>query len=156
MVKIENIYLDTSLLIGVALSLMDSKNDDTRIVKFLGKHKSEITAYTSFLSLAELAKTIKTDRRFRKFWSNDKSIVAFIDTVIKTTNLIIIENEKAIIRKEIIDFVLLHQEVSDCLHVGLAKLNNLWFITHDDKIGKIKPLYENIMTDTKLMKQFDD
>lgn len=42
----------------------------------------------------------------------------------------------------------------DCLHVAIAKTNNLLFVTHEGKIGVLKEFYENITTFNHLSKMF--
>ena len=42
------------------------------------------------------------------------------------------------------------------IHVCIAEHEDLWFVTHDNKLGEIKQLYGKITTDTHLLKLFKD
>ena len=45
---------------------------------------------------------------------------------------------------DIINYTYLCGDLKDAIHVEIAKSNKLSFITKDDKVGRIKPLYPEI------------
>ena len=161
--KPEQIYIDNNLLIRWFIHKFNRKKYKSmpEIIKFLNEHP-EIKKYISLLSVAELVHTLKYGEDFQKFNLNLKYIEKLLSELQNIINLDIIMKEKrngveidgVIISKDLIKLIDKHRHLIDCMHLDIAKSHDLSFVTHEAKMGELKPLYENIMTDDKLMKQF--
>lgn len=158
----EKIYLDNSLLIRWFLWKLNPRRyrSEPEIVKFLAQSQG-MQIYISIISLAELVHTLKYSRDFQRFRMTLPWLRTLLEELQRILGFLIIERERIggvdiggiVITPAIVRFLDVHPELMDCLHVDIARRNDLWFITHDDNVGKLKPLYENIMTDNKLIRQ---
>ncbi len=161
--KPDKIYIDNMFLVRWFLHKFYpiKYKKEPAIIKFLSDDE-EMEKYISVISIAELVKTLKYDDKFKKF----KLKFQFIeDLIIELQNMIgfdviLKENIKGvkidgvIISKNIKNFAYVHPHLIDCIHVDISKSHELYFITDEKKMGKLKGLYENIMTENKLRKQF--
>lgn len=128
----------------------------------LSEHK-EIEKFISLFSIAELVHTLKYGKSFRKFKINFKTIESLIEELQGIVGFDIILKDKIkgvklngiVVSGDIIKFLDEHNHILDCIHVDVAKSHDLFFITYEKKIGRIKDLYKKIMTENKLMKQFN-
>ena len=157
----EKIYIDNNLLIRWFVHKFNRKKYRSmpEIIKFFNEHP-EISKYASILSVAELVHTLKYGKDFQRFRLNLKHIEELLSELQNTINLDIILKEKrdgveidgVIITRDLIKMIDRHHHLIDCMHLDIAKSHDLFFVTHEAKMGELKPLYENIMTDEKLMK----
>lgn len=135
--------------------------EEPEIIRFLSENK-EIEIYISLISIAELVHTLKYHEEFQRYkislgWIKEliqefQNIVGF--NIIINERINNIEIGGIIIIPEILEFLDKHNGLADCIHVDIAKRNDLCFITYEKKIGRLKEFYDNIITESKLMKQF--
>lgn len=105
---------------------------------------------------------MKYDELFRKFKLKLSHIRSLIEELQAICRFKIILNEKingvkvegVVVSSDIIQFLDKHEHIVDCIHIDLAKSHELCFVTAENKIGKIKALYKDIVTENKLMKQY--
>lgn len=160
---VKQIYIDTSLLHGWFARLMrGEKEGNTEIVKFLIDQK-EIKKFISIFTIAELVESLLFhEKRIRDYMKKKEVIESFAEILIETTGIRILELEKRdehkgiFISPKIVEYTALCGSVKDAIHVVIAEHEDLWLITHDNKIGKIKPLYNRIITDKHLLKLFEN
>jgi len=163
------IYLDTNLLIGAIKEMLEKKDvTNVGVVKFLSEN-SNIESFISTLSVAEIVKVFRHDNEFKKYKLNFKRIISLIESLQNMMRFKLISNMKLtdekglpigdspngiVITKDIIRYADIHHEHIDCMHVDLAKTNELTFVTQEDRLGKLKDEYENIMTFNKLSRNY--
>ena len=151
--KPDKIYIDTMFLVRWFLFRFRKRKYDElpRMIEFLREHE-EIEKHISVISVAEFVKVLKYNKEFRRY----KLTISYIKELIKKLqnfiDLEILKDQR--ISHQIVKYVESHPELIDCIHLDIAKSNELCFITDEKKIGKLKNLYKNIMTENKLMKQF--
>lgn len=160
---IKQIYIDTSLLLEWFSRLMrgESSRDEPRIIKFLREQK-EIKKFISIFTIAELVEDLLFhEKRIRDYMKRKEVIESFANILMQTTDIKIIEYERQdehagiFISPDIVKYTAACGSVKDAIHVCIAEHEALWLVTHDDKFGRIKPSYENILTDTHLLKLFE-
>src|SRR3989338_4797801 len=159
--KPTDLYVDTSLIYEWCRRLMaDEKCEDTYFVAFMINH-TEIRYFTSLIAIAELArKLLFEEKRVRDYKKNINTIWFVVSAFQESTGLRIIEHEKtgdaplSFTDPDIIELVARLEDVNDSLHVCIAKHESLTLVTHEDKFGRIKEFYPNIMTDRHLFKLF--
>ena len=157
------IYIDNNLLIRWFLHRFYPRKHkrEPQIIRFLSEHK-EIKKYISLISVAELVHTLKYGKEFQNFKLDLNYIRVLIEELQNIVGFDIIQKQKVngmeingiVISGDVVKFVNVHEHLIDCMHIDIAKSHELFFITHEKKIGQLKKLYENIMTDDKLLKQF--
>lgn len=155
------IYLDNMFLVQWALYKFFPRKHkrQPRIIEFLSHHK-QIEKYISLVSIAELTRTLKYGDEFRKMKLDLKRIIQLIEEMQNIAGLKILlkdtfNNAKLngiVISYEIIKFIDKH--IIDCIHIDIAKSHELFFISNEKKIGRVKDIYKHVMTENKLMKQF--
>lgn len=158
--KIDKIYLDTNLLIGWfkwILKKKKRKGDEPKITKFLSEHE-EISTFISSFSVIEIVGVISNDYKkpdgTPKYTLND--IKSFIENLNKYLKITVLE-EKRIVSlpiKKLIGISRRCRHLADSIHVYLAEKEDIWFITTEVKLGRLKPYYPKIMTEKRLIKQF--
>ncbi len=152
-------YFDTNLLVTSLIQLAENKKElTTEITNLLKEHKDLIKPHISTLTVAEIIEVLRTDSKFGKYHfeedENLKRISGLISKLIGVMNIKIIEDGIKI-NNDVIKFVHKHPEVIDCLHVILAKQNELTFITEEaERIGRLKIFYSKIMSYDKLKRQY--
>lgn len=166
----KKIYLDTNFLIGPIKSILENKDitKESEVVKFLNENKG-IESFVSILTVAEMVKILRHDNDFIKYNFSLKQIEGIFNTLHDIMGFKIIDNMKLkdaegnfiddtpngiVITKDVIKYASIHNHDMDCLHLDLAKSNELVFVTFEKKIGTLKELYGNIMTFNKLMKNY--
>ncbi|OGI14774.1 hypothetical protein A3K63_02775 [Candidatus Micrarchaeota archaeon RBG_16_49_10] len=122
------------------------------IIEFLRNH-GEIKKFISIVSMAEFIKVLLYDKDFINYKLTTSYANKLIQELQDVIELKVIHGEK--ISDDIVLYIERHPELIDCIHLDIAKSNELCFITDEKKIGKLKAVYGNIMTENKLMKQFD-
>lgn len=160
---IKQIYIDTSLLQEWFARLMrNERKEEPKILEFLRERK-EITKFISIFTIAELVENLLFhEKRIRDFMKRTQVIESFAELLMQTTGIKIIEFEKEdehtgiFVSPNIVKYTGICGSVKDAIHVCIAEHEDLWLITHDDKIGKLKPLYTKITTDTHLLKIFKE
>lgn len=160
--QIKRIYLDNSLLVGWFLVyLREAKNPiDPEIIQFLSKNK-EIEVFISHLSIAELMEHfLFHDNRIREHMRKPEMIFLFLEELRNVLNLKVITHigkngiEGNFVPKEMINFTILCKEPIDAIHAAIAKYEDLYFITHDSKLGILSKLYNKTITDKHFYKFF--
>lgn len=158
--KPEKVYIDTMFLIRWFLYILE-KRKIPRIIKFLNEQK-KIQKHISLISIAEAFKVLKHGNDYKKYNLQDDQIEGMLSSLQEYISLKVILRDEIegirlkgiVVSTDIIDFVKKHGEIRDCIHVDVAKSHNLYFLTDDRKIGRLKGLYKNIMTEKKFIKQF--
>ncbi len=158
------IYIDNNLLIRWFLHKLHKRKfkSEPQVIKFLIDHK-EIEKFISLISVAELVHTLRYGNDFQGFGLKLNYIRDLLAELQNALDLKIISEEKingvniegVIISKNIVNFVDKHHHIIDCMHIDLAKSHDLFFITHERELGVMKEFHEKIMTDDKLMKQYE-
>jgi len=171
---LKKIYLDTSLLIGCfvwlaeknyhkrpfPLSFFVHEKEKPYIMAFLSEQK-DVQKFISIASKAEIISVLKYDEKFRKYNFSDaeiESLISLLQTIIGFNIIIDMKIGETIIKGNLItDLVIEYTKkcghVLDCIHVDMARTNDLTFVTSENKLGKIKDLYERIMTENKYTSQ---
>lgn len=161
---IKQIYIDTSLLHEWFARLMRKERIELypEIILFLRKH-DEIKKFISIFTIAELVESLLFhEKRIREHMKKLELIEYFVNLLMETTGIKIIELEKKgghkgiFISPNIIKYTAVCGSVKDAIHLCVAEHEDLWLVTHDDKFGKLKPLYAKITTDTHLLKVFEE
>ncbi len=161
---IKQIYIDTSLLREWFARLMreEKTEKDPEIILFLREH-TEIKKFISIFTIAELVESLLIhEKKIHRYMKNIQLISSFAQLLIETTGIKIIELEKKdehkgiFISPNVIKYTGICGSVKDAIHVCIAEHEDLWLVTHDDKFGKLKPLYAKITTDTHLLKLFKE
>lgn len=157
------IYLDNTSLVRWFLRKFypDKHKQEPQIIRFLNEH-NEIETYVSILSIAELVHTLKHGEEFRKFNLGFEFIKKLIEelqniigfSIIKTVSISGTEIDGIIVSGNIIKYVFKHRHLADCIHLDIARQNDIWFVTYEKRMGELKEYYSNIMTEDKLMRQF--
>jgi len=157
------IYIDNSLLIRWFLSKFypESYNEVPQIIKFLST-KTEIKKYISLMSIAELVRTLKYGEKFERFGLSLRFIHSLIEEMQSVVGFDIILRDNVdgtelngiIISGDIIKLIDKHRHLIDCIHVDIAKSHDLTFVTYEKKIGRMKEIYDHILTENKLMKLY--
>ena len=160
--KPQKIYLDNSLLVRWFLRKLkpEKYEQEPQIIRFLSG-LTGVEKFISLISLAELINTLKHGDDFKRYNLTLPIIGALIEEmqstvgfkIITTENIRGTEVEGIIITPFVLRLIDIHGELADCLYVDIARRNSLSFITHESRIGRLKELYDNTMTDDKLMKQ---
>ena len=161
---IVQIYIDTSLLNEWFARLMrgEKPEKDPEIIRFLGAYK-DIEKFISIFTIAELVESLLFhEKRIRDHMKKMEIIESFAKLLMETTGLKIIELEKkdehkgVFISPQVVKYTSICGSVKDAIHVCIAQYEDLWLITHDNKFGRLKPLYEKILTDRNLLKLFKE
>ena len=161
---INQIYIDTSLLHEWFARLMRGEKQyyEPKIIAFLRKH-SEINKFISIFTIAELVESLLfREKGIHDHMKKLETINSFVQVFVETTGIKIIEFEKKDVHRgifispNIVKYTAECGEVKDAIHVCIAEHEDLALVTHDDKFGRIKPLYEKIVTDKHLMKLFKE
>jgi len=161
--EITQVYIDTSLLLEWFARLMreDKRDDEPRIIKFL-REQREIKKFISIFTIAELVEDLLFhEKRIKYHMKKIELIESFAKSLMETTAIRIIEMEKddehkgIFISPNIVKYTAICGSIKDAIHVCIAEHEDLWLVTHDDKIGKLKPSYKKITTDTHLLKLFE-
>lgn len=157
---IKQVYVDTNLVYEWFSRLMRSeKREEPKIIKFFCEHK-EIKKFVSIFTVAELIeKLLFKQDGIKEHMKNKEMVLSFLRSLMQMTGIQIIgfkeEDEGSIfVSSKIIEYTVICRSMKDAIHVSIAKQENLWFLTHDDEIGKLKPAYEKIITDTHLFRVF--
>lgn len=159
----DKIYLDNTSLVRWFLKRFYPKKykRDPQIIRFLNEHK-EIDTFVSILSVAELVHTLKHGEEFKKFGLKFDHIKGLIEElqniigfeIIQTVKINDTQIDGIVISGNIIKYVFKHRHLADCIHLDIARQNEIWFVTYEKRMGELKEYYENIMTEDKLMKQY--
>jgi hypothetical protein len=160
--EIKQVYLDTNLLREWFARLMRKETrEDPRIIKFLREH-DEIKKFVSIFTIAELVESLLFhETRIRDHMKEVKVIGSFAQVLMETTGIKVIELEKEddhrgiFVSPNVVKYTGICGSLKDAIHVCIAEHEDLWLITHDDKIGKLNSIYRKITTDTHLMKLFE-
>jgi len=172
------VYLDTCLLIGCfkwlleknyqhqfiekILLLVKREKEQPFIITFLKEHKN-IEKFISLVSVAEIISVLKYNKDFRHYkltLGEINNLLVVLMTMIGFEIIVEIEIDGKKIKGNLItrainNYIDKHEHVLDCIHVDIAKTNDLLFITNEDKFGLLKDLDCHIMTFNKLVKQFE-
>lgn len=144
----QRIYLDTNQLYGWFENQLNRKKPESKIVEFLTEKFENAEKFISMYTIAELLVNLKNAYPDRNL-SADK--IAWLLILLKeATNLKIIEESK--LTKEVIDFADLCNDHNDAVHIQIAKNQGLTFVTKDDKVGKVKSAYPNVISIRKLFR----
>jgi hypothetical protein len=164
MVNVDKVYIDTDLLVGWFLSkFYPKKHKEPLIVKFLSEYRNKIKSYISMISIAEIMGLLIHDSKFKDLKLKSDFIEKLISELQTIIGFNVIFSKARVFEQEIIclqitdkviEYIAVHPHLVDCIHLDIAKSNDLFFVSHEDKIGKLKDLYPKIMTDKKLEKQF--
>lgn len=146
----QRIYLDTNQLYGWFENQLNRKKPESGIVKFLGEKCKDMEKLISVYSVAELLVNLKRDFQNRDLTAKK---LEYLFVILKDIIGIKIILESKITR-EIIGFADLCNDHNDAVHIQIAKNQDLTLVTKDEKIGRVKPAYPNVMSIGKLMKQF--
>jgi len=159
------IYLDNTSLVRWFLKRFhpEKHKQEPQIIKFLNEHKREIKSFVSTISIAELVHTLRHGEAFEKFNLNFNYIKELIGELQDIIGFDIIQTEKidgteidgVIVSNYVVKYVFKHKHLTDCIHVDIARQHELTFVTYETAIGELKEYYDNIMTEEKLMKQFN-
>lgn len=159
----ERVYIDNSLLVRWFLWKFNPHKypREPQVIRFLASLE-RVEKYISLISVAELVHTLRYGDDFSGYRLTLRRIEELIQELQGVLGFVLIEQEKVqdtdvggiIITRDVVRFIDKHKELADCLHVDIAKRNQLCFVTYEKKIGVLKELYDNIMTENKLMKQF--
>jgi hypothetical protein len=160
--KPDRIYIDNSLLVRWFLHLLypDRYADMPQIIKFLTEEK-EMQKFISLISVAELIHTLKYGKDFAGKNLSMGAIMAMIDDLQNIMGFKVILRDKVgetqlngvIVSTDILEFLDKHNHIIDCIHVDIAKHHDLFFVTYEGKIGRMREFYDKIMTEKKLLKQ---
>ncbi len=160
------IYLDNTSLVRLFLKRFypEKHKQEPRIIRFLNENKREIKSFVSTISIAELVHTLKHGEDFKKFNLNFNYIKELIGELQDIIGFDIIQTEKmkdgteidgVIVSNHVVEYVFKHKHLPDCIHVDIARQHELTFVTYEKAMGELKEYYDNIMTEEKLMKQFN-
>jgi len=156
----------SNLLIGWFRYILEKrkKTGEPKILEFLNNNP-EIKRYISSISIAEIIEVLRS-KDFKSYRLEKPYILDLIDALRNSLNLIIIEEFEEKGRKQlkniildsknIVNFTFLCGEVVDAIHIEICRSNNLYFITRDEGIGRVKEEYPRIMGLKHLIKQFSD
>ena len=150
------VYLDTCVVEPWFKNMIQSKKDDKNqtetpeIIQFLIAHP-EIEKYISYFTIAELVEILmfKTDK-VRDHMKRLEIIGAFVEAFQRTIpnlRIIVLEESKngekglLIPIPELLKYTALIGEVKDAIHVCIAKHEDIFIVTKDDKIGKVQSVY---------------
>lgn len=164
------VYLDTCVILPWFQNIIIGKKDNKgqietpRIIQFLIDH-SEIEKYVSAFTVAELVKELmfKTDR-VKPHMKRLEYVQSFIETFQLTIpNLNIIELEESkngdkgilIPVPDLIKYTSLIGDVPDAIHVCIAKHEDIYMVTKDDKVGRVQSVYPKIIGMIGFAKAFD-
>ncbi len=160
--KPDKVYVDNSLLVRWFLHrLYPNRYSDTpQIIKFLTKEKG-MQKFISLISVAELVHTLKYGKDFAGKNLTIGAIKALIDELQNIMGFEIILRDKigeaqlngVVVSTDILEFLDKHQHIIDCIHVDIAKQHDLFFVTYEGKIGRMRKFYDKTMTENKLLKQ---
>ncbi len=161
---LKRVYLDTSVILPFFENLMKNKTETTGFIEFLIRHP-EIEKWISSFTIAELVEHLfyKTPE-VKQFMKNLKNIEAFVKTfqqMVPNLNIILLEESKKgnkgliIAVPQLINYTSLIGNVQDAVHVCIAMHEDLWIVTKDDKIGKVKELYPKTIGMVGFMKAFE-
>lgn len=158
----EKVYLDNTSLVRWFLKRFYPRKykRDPQIIRFLSEHK-EIRCYISIFSVAELVQVLKHGQEFRKFKLKFKYILKLIEELQNIILFDIIQTVKiggtsikgVVVSHEIVKYVFKHRHLIDCIHLDIARQNDLWFVTYEKRMGELKEYYEKIITEAKMMKR---
>ena len=149
---VEKIYLDTNLLIGFFKNIIQKEKKPSEyplIIDFLAKH-NEIEKFISIFSIAEIIEVLR-----RTYSANNLSkeyILGLVDTLSASIDLKVIK--EASLSDRIIDYTYLCNDAKDAIHIDICRASEMWFITADDKCGRVKGAYDRIMGERKFRKHF--
>jgi predicted nucleic-acid-binding protein len=157
------VYIDSCILFRWFLWKFYQRKykKEPKIIRYLNENASKTKSYVSILTIAELVKILKHDERFKNKDLNIEYIEKLIEElqniakfdIINTIRLNGFSIDGVILSKNIVKYVELHPDLIDCIHVDIAKTYELWFLTDEKKIGKLKVLYNSVMTENKFFKQ---
>ena len=167
---LERVYLDTSVVLPWFQNLMRGTKDSRgtietpEIIEFLIA-RPEIAKYISYFTIAEIVKELmfKTDK-VRSHLKRLEIVQSFVLTFQGTIpNLSIIEleesknGEKGILIPipELLQYTALIGDTSDAIHVCIAKHEDIYLVTKDDKVGKVKILYPKTIGMKDFAKAFE-
>ena len=160
---INQIYIDTSLLHEWFAGVMRGEKieSDPEIIRFLRENK-ELKKFISIFTIAELVEDLLFhEKKIRGHMKKLEVIESLSRLLIQITGIEIIELEKRdehkgiFISPNVVKYTSICGSVKDATHVCIAEHEDLWLVTHDNKIGKLKYLYKKITTDTHLLKIFE-
>jgi len=150
------VYLDTCVILPWFQNIITNKKDSKgkievpKIIQFLVEHP-EIEKYISAFTVAELVKELmfKTDK-VKPHMKRLEYVQGFIETfqlTIPNMNIIELEEskngEKGILIPvpDLIKYTSLIGDVPDAIHVCIAKHEDIYMVTKDDKVGKVQSVY---------------
>ncbi len=158
------IYLDTNILVGwfkSQLSVGQTKSkliDHLRrfgprnpdVIKFLINHR-DIEKFISIFTIAEIVHVLKYSDEFKGYdlelatikWLMELLQEAVGFSVIKEVSLGGNSIKGVIISPDIVDFVDKHSHIIDCIHIDIAKHNELTFVSNERDLGKMKDSWRN-------------
>ena len=139
------------------------KPKEPEFIKFLSKLES-VEKYISIFTIAEVIEVLKTHPDFRGYKIDEKYFEDILEILKRTASISIIEEtgiivkgkkqyKKFYITPNIVNFTYTCGELKDSIHVDIAKSNDLWFVTHDDKVGRLKVLYKKIIGSSKFIRR---
>ena|SRR3989344_6745232 len=165
MPKPDKVYLDTNLMYNwfkLRFTKKRKQADEEEIIKFLAQHK-EIECFISAFTVAEIVARLKNE--FKDLITlNDirYSIEIFQDSINcqiikldKFRDMKDKDREGILISPQIVEFAFECLDSKDAIHIDIAKSNDLWFITRDNDVTRVKNIYNNVMGEKKFRKQFD-
>ncbi len=157
------IYLDNTILIRYFLRKFypQKYKNEPQIIRFLNEH-TEIQKFISIISIAELVKKLIHGNDFKKFDICFDYAMKLIEEFQSMLNFKIIETmennnvviDGIVVTKNIIKYISIHSDLPDCIHLDIARQHDIWFVTYEKELGRLKEEYGNIITEDKLMKQF--
>ncbi len=154
------IYLDTSIIREWFVNIIRGDRGEPFYIEFMRTH-NEFEKFISIYGIAELIETLKNEPEIQHKKLTKEFIMELIKLLQTTINMKIIESTdkentefKGIsLSADIIDFTYLCGDLKDAIHVEIAKSNKLSFVTKDDKAGRIKPLYPEIVGIRKFIRR---
>lgn len=150
------VYLDTSVILPWFQNIITNKKDNKgqletpKIIQFLIDHP-EIEKYISAFTVAELVKELmfKTDK-VKPHMKRLEYVQSFVETfqlIIPNLNIIELEESKngdkgiLVAVPDLIKYTSLIGDVSDAIHVCIAKHEDIYIVTKDDRVGNVQSVY---------------
>lgn len=157
---LKHVYLDTSVILPWFQNMLQNKKDSKghieapKIIQFLVDHP-EIEKYISYFTIAEIVEELlfKTDK-IKDYMKRLEHVKAFVEVFQLTIpNLSIIEQEESkngesgilIPAPELLEYTAKIGDVKDAIHVCIAKHEDIYMVTKDDKVGKAQSVYPKII-----------
>ena len=162
----KRVYLDNSVIEPWFEGIMTGNKQlqTSKFIDFLILH-TEIEKFISTFTIAELIEKLLFKTNNIKSYMKEKSkIEDFVEAFRQTIpNLKILEDEVSqngqkglfICAEDLLAFTTKIGSSKDSVHVCIAKHEDLYFVTKDDKIGRVKELYPKTIGMIGFAKAFD-